>query len=207
MSDNSHLNKNQISFFHEVLRKLTHLGGLIIPFSYYLFALEKSTMLTIMIPATVLMVIIDIIRLRNRGLWRNYIKKIIGPIVRTHELEGDFTGASYILLSFTLTIALFSKPVAIAAIAFIIVGDAFAALIGRKFGKKPFYKNKTFAGSFGCLLGTLIVAILAPGLDLSVALFGAVVAVIFEAFSFGIDDNVTVPLLSGLFMTILLKII
>lgn len=200
-------NKNEISFFHEVLRKLTHLGALVFPITYYFSGVSDKTFLMFMVPISLLMVVIDITRLRNRGIWRNFFKPIVSPIIRAHEQSGDFTGATYILLSFSITIALYSKPIAIAAISFIIVGDAFAALIGRRWGKHNFYKNKTIEGSLGCLLGTLIVAILVPDLHLAVALTGAVVAVIFEAFSFGLDDNVTVPLLSGLFMTLISKLL
>jgi dolichol kinase len=41
-----------------------------------------------------------------------------------------------------------------------------------------------------------------PDLTLSVALTGAVVATLAEALSFGIDDNVSVPIVSGLVMTL-----
>ncbi len=110
-------------------------------------------------------------------------------------------------MSFCLTIALYSKPIAITAISFIIVGDSFAALLGRRFGKIKFYRNKTVAGSIGCLLSMLVVAILVPDMYLTVAVIGAVFGTIFEAFSFGVDDNVTVPILSGLFMTLFQKIL
>lgn len=186
---------------------MTHLGALIFPLSYYFSGVSKATFLKIMVPVALLMVIIDITRLRNWGVWHKFFKPIGGSIIRTHELTGDFTGATYILLSFCITIALYDKPIAIAAIAFIILGDALAALIGRRYGKHVFYQNKTIEGSLGCLLGTLIVAILVPDLHLAVALSGAVVAVIFEAFSLGLDDNVTVPLLSGLFMTLISKLL
>jgi dolichol kinase len=198
---------SQITFVSELIRKATHMGALVIPLFYYVLKIEKSQMLMIMIPISVLMFIIDISRLRNWYFWRKIASKILSPIIRPHEIDGDFTGASYILLTFCLTIALFSKPIAVAAICFIIVGDSFAAVIGRKFGKHRFYKNKTIEGSLSCLVGMLIVAYLVPDINLSILIAGAFVATIFEAYSFGIDDNVTVPLLSGLFMTLLEKIL
>ena len=113
-------------------------------------------------------------------------------------------------MSFCLTIALYPKAVAITAIAFIIVGDTFAALIGRRIKSPKFYKNKSVAGSLACFAGMAIVAFVSANLfidlNLQVVLWGALVGTIFEAFSFGIDDNVTVPILSGLFMTLFLKI-
>ena len=117
-----------------------------------------------------------------------------------HEQDGDLTGASYILLTASVSIALFSKPVAIAAISFIIVGDVAAALIGRKFGRTKI-GNKTLEGSLGCLAATFLVAVFAPGISLQVALLGALVATLVEAWPMGVDDNVSVPLLSGLAMT------
>ena len=197
----------QISFFNEILRKGTHMGALVFPGTYYLLGLSKSQMLSIMIPLFLLIFLADVSRLRNWWFWRQTIvRKLLEPMVRPHEAKGDFTGASYILMSFCATIALYTKPVAITAISFIIVGDTFAALIGRKIQSYKFYKSKTIAGSIGCLVGMIIVAILAPDMMLEAALFGALVGTVFEAFSFGIDDNVTVPILSGLFMTLFIKI-
>lgn len=197
----------QISFFYEIMRKGTHMGALIVPGCYYLFELGKIQMLVFMIPLALLIIFADISRLKNWWFWKQEIvRKLLTPMVRTHEAKGDFTGATYILLSFCSTIALYPKPIAITAISFIIVGDTFAALIGRKIKSPTFYKNKSVAGSIGCLVGMVIVAILVPDMSLQVALWGALVGTIFEAFSFGIDDNVTVPILSGLFMTIFLNI-
>ena len=206
MATNSSRPDNQISFTHELVRKATHMGALIIPGGYYFVGLSKHRMLWIMVPIAVLMIIIDVSRLRNWPFWNSFAKKIIGPIIRQHEMDGDFTGATYILTSTCLTVALFSKPIAIAALAFIIVGDSFAAIIGRRYGRHRFFHNKTIEGSSACLVGTLIVAIIVPDLAFPVAIAGAVIATLAEAFPFGTDDNVTVPILSGLCMTLVEKV-
>ena len=200
-------NSSQISFFYELMRKGTHMGALVIPGSYYLFEFSKIEMLSLMIPLALLIIFADISRLKNWWFWRqDIVRKLLSPMVRSHEAKGDFTGATYILISFCLTIALYPKMVAVTAICFIIVGDTFAALIGRKIKSPQFYKNKSVAGSIGCFVGMAIVAILMPNIALRVVMWGAFVGTIFEAFSFGIDDNVTVPILSGLFMTLFIKI-
>ncbi|MBU0983796.1 MAG: phosphatidate cytidylyltransferase [candidate division Zixibacteria bacterium] len=196
----------QISFGQELLRKGTHMGALIIPGGYYLLALSRLQMVWIMGTAALLMILIDVARLRNWWFWRKIARHAIQPMVRKHEVDGDFTGATYILLSVVATVAMFDKPIAIAALAFIIVGDTFAALIGRKFGRHKFGR-KSIEGSLGCLLGTLIVACLTPQLSLAVGVAGAFVATVVEALSTKIDDNVSVPILSGLFMSLLTKIV
>jgi len=197
---------DEITFTREMMRKGTHMGALVIPGGYYFLHLDKAEMLAIMIPVTLLMILIDIARLRQWLFWRSFAKRIISPIIRPHEFAGDFTGATYILLSVCLTVALYRKPIAIAAMGFVIVGDSLAAIIGRRFGRHKLGK-KSLEGSLGCLLGAAIVTVFAPDLRLGIGLLGAVVATIVEALPFGIDDNITVPILAGLSMTLLSKVI
>ncbi len=182
------------------------MGALVIPGSYYFFRLTKGEMLTIMVPAAALMILIDIARLRRWSFWRGFARRILSPIIREHEMAGDFTGATYILLTVCATIAMFEMPIAVAALAFIIIGDSLAALIGRKFGRHRFW-NKSLEGSLACLAGTLVVAALAPEIAWPIAVTGAVVATVVEALPLGVDDNVTVPILSGLSMTLLVRIL
>lgn len=204
MNDDQSSSAQQISFTQELWRKATHTGALVIPAGYSFLSLEKLTMLAIMTPIAVVMTLIDIARLRGWSLWRLF-QPLIGRMVRAHEQTGDFTGATYILWCVVATVALYRRDIAVAALAFIVVGDTLAALIGRKFGRHKFGR-KSLEGSLGCLVGTLLVAFVAPGLATSVAVTGAVVATVTEAFSGPIDDNVSVPLISGLAMHFLEKI-
>ncbi|HDL02617.1 MAG TPA: hypothetical protein ENH25_00640 [candidate division Zixibacteria bacterium] len=126
-------------------------------------------------------------------------------MVRSTETSGDFTGATYILSTVCFTAAFYSKPVAAAALAFIIVGDPASALFGRRYGKHRF-KNKSLEGSLAFLVPATIVGIFAPELPVTVGILGAIVATVTEAVSFKVDDNTTVPLISGLVMTLALKI-
>lgn len=196
----------QISFGQELIRKATHMGALIIPGAYYGLSADKNQMLYFLIPATIFMIFIDISRLRGWGFWHSFASKIGSKMIRRHEQAGDFTGATYILVAFCLTVALFSKPIAIAAITFIIVGDTLAALIGRRFGRHRF-GGKSFEGSGACLIGTLGVALIVPGLSVQAGIVGAIVATVVEALPLGIDDNLSVPLLSGLAMTLVSHIL
>ena len=209
MTDSRPSQDNQISYAQEMARKATHLGALIVPFGYYFFDFDRAGMLYILVPVTVLMFLIDLARLHDRGLWRRLVSRFFGQMIREHEHAGNFTGATYILLSMCLTIGLYDRPIAVAALAFIIVGDTLAAMIGRKFGRHRF-KGKSVEGSLGCLAGTVIVAFVVasfePSFLLQVGLIGAVVATVTEAVSFSIDDNISVPLVSGLAMTLLTKV-
>jgi len=208
MTDVDPQEDGQIPFSQELLRKTTHMCALVIPGGYYLLGLSRSQMLWIMVPVTIAMILIDISRLRHWRFWSAFASRFIGGMVRKKEENGDFTGATYILLSTCLTVAMFEKQLAIAALAFIIVGDTFAALIGRKFGLHKYGGGrKSVEGSLGCLLGTMFVAVLTPDLPIYAGTVGAVVAAVTEGLSFEIDDNISVPIVSGLAMTLFIKLI
>jgi dolichol kinase len=189
---------NQITFKGELLRKLTHIFALVIPGGYYIFGLTRAEALTIMIPISLAMVFIDIGRLKNWRLWY-YLRGLLSPIIREHEMKGDFTGASYILVTSCFVIALFAKPEAIAALTFIMTGDPAAAIIGRKYGRHRF-KTKSVEGSLAFLAAAMIIAFIVPDLPLMIGLIGALTATVTEAVSFHVDDNTSVPLISGLVM-------
>lgn len=205
MNDGQSSQHQPISFSREMWRKATHTGALIIPVGYSVLALDKVVMLTIMGSAALAVTIMDISRLRSWPLYTRFARFFMAPLLREHEILGDFSGAMYILWSTVFTVALYRRDIAVAALAFIVVGDTLAALVGRKFGRHRFGR-KSLEGSLACLAGTLGVALVVPGLSLSVAVLGAVVAAVVEAFSGPIDDNVSVPLVSGLTMFLLEKI-
>ena len=180
----------EISFYNEFKRKGIHL-----------FALGA--------------IAIDIIRLKRLPL-HGFLNRLLGPVLREHE-SADFAGASYILSASFFTILFFDKRVAMAAISFIILGDIAAALIGRRFGntkirwsakdKNVNWNNrKSVEGSLACLFVCILAALVVPHLPLWVGILGAFVATVVEALPLPINDNFSVPLLSGLFMHLLLQI-
>ncbi len=202
----------EISFYNEFRRKAIHLFALTIPIGYFL--LPKTPSLLILSPFVVGAIMIDIVRLRKLPL-HGFLNRLLGSILRDHE-EEDFAGASYILSASFLSILLFHKSVAMAAISFIILGDIAAALIGRRFGKtkipwsltkvNPFGNDrKSLEGSLSCLLMCLVVAMVIPQLPLWIGIIGAVTATVAEGVSLPINDNFSVPLLSGLCMQLLLQ--
>jgi dolichol kinase len=187
----------QISFSAELVRKGIHLFALIIPVGYYLVSFP--TAIFWVATAAVVSILIDIARFRRWALW-SWVAAILTPIIRQHEVSGGFTGASYILTTSTITIMLFPKTIAIAALVFIIVGDAAAALIGRRYGRLRYMGGKSLEGSTACLISSFLASLLVPGLPVMAGLIGALTATVVEACSGSLDDNLTVPLAAGLAM-------
>ncbi|MEC8703513.1 MAG: hypothetical protein VXX38_03115 [Candidatus Neomarinimicrobiota bacterium] len=122
-------------------------------------------------------------------------------MLRNHEIKGKFTGATWVMIASLLTISLFPKNIAILSLIFMSLGDTFAALVGRKFGKVAFF-NKTFEGFLGGLLPCVIIAFYFKSLPFYVSLIGAFSAMLIEVVPIPIDDNLSIPVFSASAMTI-----
>jgi dolichol kinase len=189
-----------ISFKGEVLRKLTHIGALGIPIIYY-FA-GKTVILSLVTAALCLSLTVDMIRFFGGPKSNRFVQRWFGIMIRPHEKRA-FTGATFILSSSIIAILIFDKVIAILAIAYIVVGDTASAIVGRMWGRIK-YRNKTLEGSLSFLASCCAVAIVVPGMDMGVKIVGALAATIAEAFTVFIDDNLTVPLISGAIMQLMI---
>jgi glycerol-3-phosphate acyltransferase PlsY len=187
-----------IAMIGEIFRKLTHLGAIAIPVIYYFFG---NIILYYLGGGLILSIIIDMIRFYGGNKSKTFITRYLGIMIRAHETK-DFTGATYILASAIMAIIVFDKSIAVTAIAFIVVGDTAGAIIGRIWGKVK-YASKSLEGSVGFFFACTIVALIVPDLPFWVKIAGAFVATLTEAFTVKIDDNLTVPLISGLFMELI----
>ena len=57
-------------------------------------------------------------------------------MLRIHEIDGKFTGATWVFIGSTLTISIFPKEIAVISLVYMSLGDATAGLVGEKFGKR-----------------------------------------------------------------------
>lgn len=191
---------DDIAMLGEIFRKLTHLGAISIPVIYFFFG---DIILYILGCAIVITITIDMIRFYGGETSRKFITRYLGIMIRPHEKK-DFTGATYILASSIITILIFDKPVAVASIAFIVVGDTAGAIIGRIWGKVK-YRTKSLEGSISFFFACTVVALIVPGIPFWVKITGAAMATVTEAFSSKIDDNLIVPLVAGALMQFIIS--
>ncbi len=187
--------QEDIAMLGEVFRKLTHLGAISIPVVYFFFG---EIILYFLAGGLVFSIVVDMIRFYGGEKSKTFITRYLGIMIRPRETK-DFTGATYILASSIIAILIFDKPVAVASIAFIVIGDTAGAIIGRIWGKVK-YRSKSLEGSVSFFIACTIVALVVPGIPFWVKIAGAFMATITEAFTVKIDDNLTVPLISGIVM-------
>jgi dolichol kinase len=189
------------SYAVELVRKGIHLCSLSIPIVYYF--ISKSTALSILIPLTLVFAVSDLARVYHPPTRRLY-HRLFGWLLRKHELDDtarNLNGATYVLLSACVFLWLLPKVVFINAFAILIVSDTLAALVGRRFGVRPFLK-KSLEGSAAFFLSALLVVALTPkvGVGAGEYIGGAVAALvgaIVEASGLPVDDNLLIPLTVG----------
>ncbi len=180
---------------------------MVIPLSYrYVIGFDNRRLaFSLLLLAFTISLVVEFYRFWQRNFRRTF-NRVFGTILRRHEMK-DFTGATYMLFSALLCVAFFSPPIASGAMALLSIGDTFAALVGMNFGKRRFGKlGKSLEGSLACFATCLIFAIF--WLQNPVLAFtGALAATLAELVNIPVDDNLRIPLISGLVMTLMQIII
>ena len=187
----------------ELKRKAIHLASLGIPLGYYVSpASWHAWWERGLLAAVILSLAIEVFRLnhpRTRFIFRHFF----GELLRNHE-EATLLGSTYLLIACWLSIHLFSEPVAVLALLFLIVGDTVAAIVGKSTGRIRFF-GKTLEGSLACFAVCYGLTAFMPGIPFPVGLVGAAVATLFELLPIPLDDNFRIPLSAGVAMELLLK--
>lgn len=202
---------------NEVSRKLVHLFAIIIPVLYYFVIKNQIIAIAILLPFAIGSVVWDSARIDNPKYRYNFLK-LFGAHLRDSEVRG-LTGGSYLLTSSVVTIAVFSREIAFLAISFLVIGDTFAAMFGLSLGKRKFKNsNKSLEGFIGAFVSCVIFGLISyfwfikrvfafnsahPELAIVMIIAGALVASVVESSNLHINDNISIPILSGLAMTII----
>jgi dolichol kinase len=176
-------------------RKLIHLAMAILPaigwwISYWLALALTATMLGASL-------IMEMARRWwpwfNRLLWR-----LLPTVFR--ESEGHrVLGSTWFAIGALVSLFVFGRDIGGTAVLYLAWGDPVAEIIGARWGRAG--RGKTMVGSLGCLLacvGAGFVGVGLAGLSPWAVLVGAVVATLVERWSPPPNDNLWMPVLSGL---------
>ena len=190
----------------ELYRKLVHISSLMVPLSYrYLFHYDRALTLKILLPLAFLAIIVELVRLENKTV-KKVFYRIFGIMLRKHEIV-NLTGASYLLTSSVLTITLFPANIAFIALSFLAIGDTLAAIFGIRFGKRKIKDSyKSFEGCIACFAGCFIYALFF-GIHPAMALTGALSATFAEVSRIPVDDNIKIPIITAIIMSLVSIII
>jgi diacylglycerol kinase (CTP) len=153
--------------------------------------------------------VIDITRARFPMI-NHLVIKVMGPLMRRSEKEG-MSGLPFYALGVSISLFSYQRDIAILSVMFLVFSDPLSSFFGVLYGKDKILPNKSLqgavAGFFVCYLITLFYTMNHVTLGTHILIF-AVLAGFIGALSelvsaFNVDDNLTIPVLSGLGMTVL----
>eukprot|EP00298_Acanthocystis_sp_HF-20_P002916 c13299_g2_i1.p1 GENE.c13299_g2_i1~~c13299_g2_i1.p1 ORF type:complete len:262 (-),score=100.00 c13299_g2_i1:27-812(-) len=192
----------------EINRKTFHICGLLIPFLYQVFlhfGLEWYDITKLCWTLTILGWSIDLLRLYSPS-FANSLPLFFRSILREKE-QNKLSGACFFSLGCTLTITFFPPSVAMTSILFLVLGDLAAAMIGISIGGDTCVKKigregkKSLEGSVAMFIVCFMTgcSIFAEvHLSEYAVFFGSLAATLTELYEpFGLDDNLTIPFVSG----------
>jgi dolichol kinase len=182
----------------ELARKAIHVSSTAVPLLVWL--VPRPVAIAVLVPVAVLALAIDVARHRIRP-FRYHFLRHTRTMLRSHERRG-LAGATWMALAYAAALLLFPKPVAVAAKLFNGLGDAAAALVGKRWGRRRTAWGKSWEGFAAGLVVDLGVGLgmwmLAPAaVPLAGAIVGAIVAASIEFAPLPLDDNVRVTLAGG----------
>lgn len=147
--------------------------------------------------------------LRARAGWFDaLVRRCFGAMMKPGEKQLTrgricFNGATWSLLAAFATVLLFPTSIAVTALAVLAIADPAAGLVGRTIGRIRMLKGRTLEGSLVFFLVALLVIALTSPLPLELCLLVALGATAAEAIEIPPNDNVRVPLVTGLLLVVL----
>ena len=183
---------------NDLVREDIHAAGFFVPVIAGLISIPVVAILIAVI--TIIYTISELTRLEGREL--PVISAITRHAASQSELHGFAAAPIYFAIGILLTLVLFPTRAGAAAIAMFCLGDSSASLFGGLLSTSlPFNKGKTWEGTLAGFLFAFLGGLffVSPVL----ALVGAAIAMAIEVLPLPINDNVLVPLITGVALTLL----
>ena len=175
--------------------------GTIIFLFFYVFISRTVALICISLFA-LLFIVLDLLRLRKEYSRESEDEKSKTDILYRVKEKKRFSSISVYIVAYFITIVIFPKEIAIVAATFLIFGDTSSKFFGLAFGKHKIL-NKTVEGTLA-YFGVVLISgyLLYEFLDISlwVIILGGISAPITELLTLDMNDNFTVPIISGAVM-------
>jgi dolichol kinase len=179
-------------------RKLFHFSGCIVPL-IYLLTDSRGLTLAMTLVCLILTIIIDGLRIKGYITWQFLQSQI------KEKERRSFSGTLFFMVSSLITVLVFDKHVAVASLLVLCIADPLSSVVGITWGKRPLF-GKTAEGTMAFFLSSLAILACFPFMP-SVAIGGALAGTVTELFSLRrCDDNLSIPIVTGLALTILAKV-
>ena len=184
------------------MRNIFHAANGLVAVLLYHFVLTRDAALMVLGTIFAVYATLEITR-RFSTRWNDFlVDKVFGAISRPSE-RYRINSATVYLVALLLITWFFDKLAVEAAILVLGFGDPMASLVGKRWGRRKLFRDKSYAGTLGFFaagfmaVGTLLFFSLpAFGLLHVVGITSAIVAVgaVTELLSSRIDDNFSIPI-------------
>ena len=180
-------------------RRIFHMvSGLAMALLPALLGWTRGGTLGVLFVLLVIAVALDVQRLRRPELNRTFFQ-VLRPLVSAREAAG-IASSTWYLVGGLLTYLLFPPIYAILAILVLAVADPAAAVVGQNLGGRRIGTGSVSGTTTFFLVATVI---LWTGTGSPVAAVVALAVALLETVPTGIDDNLVIPLSTGILLTLL----
>jgi glycerol-3-phosphate acyltransferase PlsY len=117
--------------------------------------------------------------------------------------EKRFSSMTIFLISTFLIVLFFKIEIAVTALVFLVFGDMFGKIFGLAYGRHKIFE-KTLEGTLahiGVVIATGFILYTSIDINILILISGGIAAPLIELLPIGINDNFTVPIISGAVMT------
>ncbi len=182
----------------DLVRELIHIGGFFVSLiCAHLF--DRYVIASLILLVTTLYTVSETRRMFGKSL--PVIAYITSKATGESEFQEFVASPIFYALGIIISIVLFPEPICYVSITVLTLGDGFAAIFGEKFGENrvPLNKTKNFEGTIGGFFAAFLGSLLF--VDPLTALVASAVGMLAEFLPLPVDDNLTIPLASGLVLT------
>ncbi|MCO5143674.1 MAG: SEC59/DGK1/VTE5 family protein [Oligoflexia bacterium] len=187
-------------------RKGFHMSGAItflVPFLFFDFSQEQ--MAAILGAALGGVMFIEYSRAKFKRV-NKLAMVVLGPIMRDTEVN-QLTGIPFYMASCLFAFLIFPKHIAALSILYLALGDPSSSFFGVLYGKNKIFPNKSLQGTLGgftvCFFATLVYLYFQDFPReklLLISLIGGFSGSLAELLPLNIDDNFSIPVVSGFLM-------
>ncbi len=195
--------------FHRTVklwRLLSRPAALVFP----IFLMNFDKKITLILVGAVLLAfgIWDIVRLLHSKV--NIFFAVTKPGFFKKSEQKRFSTMTLFLLASFLIILIFSKPIAVTAMVFLIFGDMASKFFGIQYGRTKLF-HKTLEGTIAyfivCFVAGYFLLDYFPDVSLVIILVGALAGAVAEVLPLGVDDNLSAGVISAAAMLLTHKFI
>jgi diacylglycerol kinase (CTP) len=196
-----------------IIRKLWHMATGLIGLAIYTKAqLTTEAMASGLLIFSACAFLVEFLRIHNEKM-NHLIMLVMKPIMRESE-KNSVSGMPFYALGVSLSLFFFPEKIAVLSVLFLIFADPIASFCGILYGRDKILPNKSLQGTMAafsvCYIVTIVYGLIhsSPSMGLLIfSVFAGIIGSISELCSQFVDDNLCIPVISGLGLFLMNQVI